>query len=280
MVAPGQGTCQNSAVRTQRQHYRHMVSPLAYVRVDHANGGILRDLSESGLGVQAVAPLHTDQVVHLRFDLLRPRLRIETTGQVIWADRSGQAGIRFLDLGAETQRDLKDWLFVTLLTAASELSMCRSPMFKNREEEDEFDGLIMSSPPVPAIRLTPSEAPVRSIASQLPLIEEPQDAEMPVRLSWWPVDISPTVLARFVDGLIIVSAVLLFSIVFVATTGTFPSWLAAFAIVAGVACTFGYIYRYLFDTFSLDDPVTFPPEQLAEDEDPRPWLGGATPSGV
>ena len=29
---------------------------------------------------------------------------------------------------------------------------------------------------------------------------------------------------------------------------------------------------YLFDTFSLDDPLAYPPEQLAEDEDPRPWL--------
>jgi hypothetical protein len=29
---------------------------------------------------------------------------------------------------------------------------------------------------------------------------------------------------------------------------------------------------YLLDTFSLDDPVNYPPEQLGEDEDPRPWL--------
>src|SRR5436305_10665731 len=115
LVAPGQGTYQDSAVRKNRQYYRHCVSPLAYVRVDHANGGIIRDLNECGLGVQAVAPLHTDQVVHLRFDLLRPRVRIEATGQVMWADRSGQAGIRFLDLAPVTRRDLKEWLFVTLL---------------------------------------------------------------------------------------------------------------------------------------------------------------------
>jgi hypothetical protein len=37
---------------------------------------------------------------------------------------------------------------------------------------------------------------------------------------------------------------------------------------------------YLFDTFSLDDPVAYPPEQLAEDEDPRPWLDGSTPAGI
>jgi len=29
---------------------------------------------------------------------------------------------------------------------------------------------------------------------------------------------------------------------------------------------------YIFDTFSLDDPVNYPPEQPDEDKDPRPWL--------
>jgi PilZ domain len=251
LVAPGQGALQDSAVCRKRRYYRHLVSPLAYVRVDHANGGIIRDLNESGLGVQAVAPLHADQVVHLRFDLLRPRVRIETTGQVMWADRSGQAGIRFLDLPPAARRDLKEWLFVTLLTAASEHSVSRAPIFKNREDEDEFDGLIVSAPPMPAIRLAPADVPVRSITAQLTLIDEPEEtAEMPVRLPWWPGDISPTFLARFVDGLIIVSAVLLFSIVFVATTGTFPSWAAAFAITLGSAVMFSYIYRYMFTTFS------------------------------
>src|SRR5262249_53264062 len=141
LVAPGQGTGQASVVSVQRKYYRHLVSPMAYVRVDHANGGIIRDLSEAGVGGQAVAPLHTDQVVHLRFDLLRPRVRIEASGQVVWADHSGQAGIRFVDLAATTKRSLKDWLLVTLLTAASEHAMNRAPMFKNREVEDEFDGL-------------------------------------------------------------------------------------------------------------------------------------------
>lgn len=37
---------------------------------------------------------------------------------------------------------------------------------------------------------------------------------------------------------------------------------------------------YLFDTFSPDDPVNHPPEQLGEDEDPRPWLPGSTPFGA
>jgi hypothetical protein len=251
LVAPGQGTHQDSSPRIRRKYYRHLVSPLAYVRVDHANGGIIRDLNETGLGVQAVAPLHIDQVVHLRFDLLRPRVRIETTGQVMWADRSGQAGIRFLDLAPAMKCDLKEWLFVTLLTAASELNVSRAPIFKNREDNDEFDGLIVSAPPTPSIRLAPPEAPVRSITAQLTLIDEPEETpEMPVRLSWWPGDISPTTLARFVDALIIISAVLLFAIVFVATTGTFPSWMASFAITVAVAATFGYLYWYLFTTFS------------------------------
>lgn len=235
----------------KREHHRHLVSPLAYVRIDHANGGIVRDLSESGMAIQAVARLHPDDVVHLRFDLLRPRVKIEATGQVAWADNFGQAGLRFLDLPAKTQRQLKEWLLNTLLTSAHELSLGDAPIFKNREEGDAPDGLILSPPPVPAIHLAPPEPPpVRSVRAQLPLIEEAESPEMPIRLSWWPADISPSALANFVDGLIIVSAVPLFAIVFVVTTGVFPSWMVGVGMVAGVAAIFGWMYHYLFLMFS------------------------------
>jgi PilZ domain/RDD family len=253
LVTSGAGACRARAAHQPRQHYRHLVSPLAYVRIDHANGGIIRDLSESGMAIQAVAPLRTDQVVHLRFDLLRPRVRIETIAKVTWAEPSGQAGLLFLDLPATSRRVLKDWLLVTLLAAARELSLRQAPIFKNRGEADSeaenLGGLIVSAAPLPAIHLAPPEPPVKAVEAQIPLIEEDATQEMPVRLSWWPADISPRTLASFVDTLIVTSAVLLFEIVFVATAGTLPSWLALFAITVGVAGTFGLIYQYLFETF-------------------------------
>ena len=41
----------------RRGHYRHQVQSLAYVNLDQSNGGIIRNLGDSGLAIQAVAPL-------------------------------------------------------------------------------------------------------------------------------------------------------------------------------------------------------------------------------
>src|SRR6266852_6189718 len=103
------------APRQQHRHYRQKIQNLAYVNLDHANGGIIRNLSEAGIAIQAVAPLRVNQPVYLRFELLSPRLRVETAGRVAWADSTGQAGVEFLAVPQRSQRLLKDWLLTHLL---------------------------------------------------------------------------------------------------------------------------------------------------------------------
>src|SRR5882762_8690952 len=93
------------APRRRRRHYRHQIRCLAY-----------RNLGEAGITVQAVAPLSADQQVCLRFDLVNPRVRVEGTGRVAWADPVGQAGIEFLALSQRSRRGLKEWIFIQLLT--------------------------------------------------------------------------------------------------------------------------------------------------------------------
>src|SRR6476646_7869099 len=82
----------------RRGHYRHQIQSLAYVNLDQSNGGVIRNLGDSGMAVQAVAPLRINQQVFLRFDLANPRVRVEATGRVAWCDPVGQAGIEFLSL--------------------------------------------------------------------------------------------------------------------------------------------------------------------------------------
>jgi len=45
-----------SAPRRRRRHYRHQIRCLAYLNLDQSNGGIIRNLGEAGITVQAVAP--------------------------------------------------------------------------------------------------------------------------------------------------------------------------------------------------------------------------------
>src|SRR5437016_3934155 len=107
-----------SVLRRQRRHYRHQIQSLAYLNLDQSNGGIIRDLGDAGIAVQAVARLSVDQQVFLRFDLANPRVRVEGTGRVAWADPAGQAGIQFLSLSQRSRRGLKEWVFIQLLNTA------------------------------------------------------------------------------------------------------------------------------------------------------------------
>src|SRR5215813_13288136 len=103
----------------RRRCPRHALRSLAYVTLDQGNGGIIRDLTDSGIAVQAVGALRAHQEVRLRFDLLSPRVRVETCGRVAWADPSGQAGIEFYEITPRTRRALRDWLLTQMLSAAA-----------------------------------------------------------------------------------------------------------------------------------------------------------------
>ena len=76
------------AARQARRQYRRELRTLTYITLDQANGGIVRNLNDEGVAVQAVAALRQDQRVRLRFELRFPRLRVETYGQVTWASPS------------------------------------------------------------------------------------------------------------------------------------------------------------------------------------------------
>src|SRR2546421_12596789 len=72
--------------------FRHGVHRLAYVNLDHANGGIIRNLSETGIALQAVRPFPVNEPVHRRFALVSPRVRGEDLGPGRWAYRFRPAG--------------------------------------------------------------------------------------------------------------------------------------------------------------------------------------------
>jgi hypothetical protein len=212
---------------------------LAYVTVDQGNGGILRDLSEGGLALQAVAPLQLQQRVQLRFDLLNPRVRVETQGRVCWADGSGQAGLHFEGLSTGTRRVLKDWIFTQLLQSAHHAFTAENLLTAATAEDTPE--LQFSSAPVSAIRL-----PLRIRETH----ESWRDA-VPFRGGRW---FSTERLAWLVDALFLVSAVLLFSVLALAVTRELPTWPVALALTCGSAATFTAVYWFLFVYWSGTTP--------------------------
>ncbi len=208
-----------------RLHYRHPIPSLVYVRLDEGNGGIIRNLSQDGAAIQAVGALRAGQVLRVRFDLLNPRVRFDVHAEVSWANPYGQAGIRFLDLNPAGSRQLNDWIFVNLLRGLEQAS----PVLANGTADD----LILSGSVLPAIRLPRGTAPYRP--------SEPSVTDS-LSLSWWPRPLSLQTLARFMDGLVLFSAVLAFFCVFLAVAQTLPTWPIAVTLAAGVGGFFTALY--------------------------------------
>ena len=72
--------------------------------------GLILDLSQQGLSLQAPEPLPAVHRVPLRFMLPGTSHMVEGNGEVIWADDEGRAGIFFSHLTADSRKYLRNWL--------------------------------------------------------------------------------------------------------------------------------------------------------------------------
>jgi periplasmic protein TonB len=97
----------------RRRHSRQPSRSLAYVEIDDGNGGIVLNVSEGGLAVQAVMTLTEEMFPHVRFQLARSKDWIETGARIAWANESRKvAGLQFVDLPELSRARLREWLSV------------------------------------------------------------------------------------------------------------------------------------------------------------------------
>ncbi len=117
------GISRQSKFATERRHaLRHRTHSPAYARVNESPGDApelseILDISEAGMSIQTSAALQVEHDLSLCLDLSETKTRIRTRGQVVWSDTSGRAGIRFARWPEESLDQLKEWLFVNVLTA-------------------------------------------------------------------------------------------------------------------------------------------------------------------
>jgi len=118
-----------SPVRTdvpnRRRRVRHKIQTPAYATFAcEPKGAVLElfdivNLSEDGIAIQCSTPLGADRRVELLLDLAGSVEHIYTTGQVIWTDESGRAGLRFSELPPTSLLRLREWLFLNAMTGAT-----------------------------------------------------------------------------------------------------------------------------------------------------------------
>ncbi|HKV48134.1 MAG TPA: TonB family protein [Candidatus Acidoferrales bacterium] len=104
----------------RRQSARHVPDSLAYVHLDENNGGILINLSESGLAVQAAVAVMEDDIPRLRLQMPRSKTWLETGARVVWTgDSRRTVGIEFLNSTDDFRKHLREWLGTGGSTAAA-----------------------------------------------------------------------------------------------------------------------------------------------------------------
>lgn len=253
-----------SPARQARAQHRHELRTLAYVTLDQANGGIVRNLTHGGIGVQVVAAVRPRQQLRVRFELRYPRLQVETRAEVVWATFSGQCGIRFLDMPPVLKQQINQWIFGNLLEGISLHAEHSGSIFAPKPEnevhvdapcngrsstvaEEEDDGLMVSASPVKVIAL-----PVRRDPPE-PVIREEEDVisetqPLSADLDWLSQPLTGRTLAWTVDGLVVFASLLLFTLVFLSVTRETPKW--PLPMVSGAALTMAGLYWAFFRYFA------------------------------
>lgn len=239
-----------SPARQARAKHRHELRTLTYVTLDQANGGIVRNLSHEGIGVQVVAAVRPRQQMRVRFELRYPRVRVEARGEVTWATFSGQCGIRFIDLSPRITRQINEWIFGNLLEGVSLHAEQAGPMFADSASAQVGDdGLMVSASPLKVIEL-PSRADASSHAD--PRGDTGEIALPATELDWLSRPLSRRSLIWTINTLVIVAALLLFALVFLSVTGEPPRW--PLAMAGGAAILVAALYGGFFQLFGGISP--------------------------
>ncbi|HWZ25271.1 MAG TPA: PilZ domain-containing protein [Verrucomicrobiae bacterium] len=95
----------------RRQNPRHPVRPTEYIEIGDSNGGIILDISESGMAVASAQALVGNQTLLFRFQLPRSNEIIETSGKINWiGETKKRAGVRFVDLPLAARKQIQKWI--------------------------------------------------------------------------------------------------------------------------------------------------------------------------
>ena len=134
--------------------------------------------------------LEVNRAVTLCLDLPETRQFVHGSGQVMWTDDTGRAGIRFSFLSDSSRHVLKEWLFANLLVASTNYST-RSKQLARQQEELRASELVMFQPSTarrftsedstadllaPAPQAEPAQPPIRELANDSETSNDVEDS--------------------------------------------------------------------------------------------------------
>jgi len=166
----------NPHISERRIHHRQKIY-FSCLDLGENNGGVVLNVSQSGLALQAVAELIGDELPKMRFQFSQSQTWIEAKGRIAWrTDSNKVAGVEFLDLSDEARKQIRTWIF--LIGDASGF-----PRTNGRSEKTEqVNGALATSEPTSAIqRPEPKRVELvskdRSQQSVSPLVPSPAESQ-------------------------------------------------------------------------------------------------------
>ena len=108
--------CFNAALsfmmRERRRYFRHPVEMQVRISIGQRPevNATTTNLSEGGMAIRFTGKLPKDAEARLQFALPGSNTSLELLGKVAWADETGQAGIRFVEVPQSSQFQLEKWL--------------------------------------------------------------------------------------------------------------------------------------------------------------------------
>ena len=97
--------------KDRRARDRQKIRSLVYVEIGEGNGGIVLNVGETGISVQAAGVLDEGEAIQMRVQIPRTRRKIELRGEIEWLSASRkEAGLRFIDLPEDALEQIRKWM--------------------------------------------------------------------------------------------------------------------------------------------------------------------------
>ena len=95
----------------RRAKPRRAPKSLAYVNVGDANGGVIVDISETGMSIASAEPFEPNARPRLRFQLPHIDRTFEVLAEMVWsADSTTKAGVRFVSMPIDDRMQIRNWI--------------------------------------------------------------------------------------------------------------------------------------------------------------------------
>jgi TonB family protein len=104
--------------RDRRARVRHNLASLTCLEMGEGNGGIILNVSETGMAIAVAQSLVDDHVPYLSFRLPQLDRTFEAEGEIVWRSLSKKsAGVRFVNLEERDRMQIRNWIRAEIVAA-------------------------------------------------------------------------------------------------------------------------------------------------------------------